>query len=169
MVGLRTPCQSFSATGKRGGLQDPRGQLFLRFIDIIEAIRPRYAVIENVRGVLSRKLGALPVILAKIEEAGYQVSYKLYDAAHFGVPQHRRRVIFFLSRNGETIQPMVGTHGGDGQPPHRTLRDAVGHLQGTSMEAQHLTPSMLECMQHVPAGGDWRSIPGNFVPLGHRK
>jgi DNA (cytosine-5)-methyltransferase 1 len=59
--------KSFSVAGKRGGLADPRGQLFLRFIDMIAAIRPRYAVIENVRGVLSKKLGALPVILAKIE------------------------------------------------------------------------------------------------------
>jgi site-specific DNA-cytosine methylase len=77
-----------------------RGQLFVRFIDLMAAIRPRYAVIENVRGVLSKKLGSLPVILAKIEQAGYQVSYKLYGAGDFGVPQHRRRVVFFLSRDG---------------------------------------------------------------------
>jgi DNA (cytosine-5)-methyltransferase 1 len=158
------PCQSFSVAGKRGGLQDPRGQLFLRFIDLIAAIRPRYAVIENVRGVLSKKLGALPVILDAIEHAGYRVSYRLYDAADFGVPQHRRRVIFFLSRDGEAIEPMMPTRGGAGQPPHATLRDAVGHLQGTVMEARHLTPSMLECIQHVPAGGDWRSIPLELRP-----
>jgi DNA (cytosine-5)-methyltransferase 1 len=92
------------------------------------------------------------------------VSYRLYDAADFGVPQHRRRVIFFLSRDSETIEPMVLTHGGDDQPRHLTLRDAVGHLQGTVMEAHPITPSMLECMQHVPAGGDWRSIPLELRP-----
>jgi site-specific DNA-cytosine methylase len=69
----------------------------------------------------------LPVILAKIAQ-GYQVRYRLYDAADFGVPPHRRRVIFFLSRDGETIEPWVQTHGGVGQPHHRTLRDAVCHL-----------------------------------------
>jgi DNA (cytosine-5)-methyltransferase 1 len=159
------PCQSFSVAGKRGGLADPRGQLFLRYLDLIAAIRPRYAVIENVRGVLSKKLGALPVILAKIEEAGYQVSYRLYDAADYGVPQHRRRVIFFPSREGETIEPMVPTHGGDGQPRHFTLRDAVGHLQGTTMEVQPLTPALLKYMQYIPAGGNWRSIPSEHQPL----
>jgi hypothetical protein len=46
-----------------------------------EPIQPRYAVIENVRGVLSKKLGALPVILAAIKRSGYQVRYRLYDAA----------------------------------------------------------------------------------------
>jgi site-specific DNA-cytosine methylase len=46
------PCQSFSVAGKRLGLADPCGQLFLRYIDLIATIRPRYAVIENVRGLL---------------------------------------------------------------------------------------------------------------------
>jgi DNA (cytosine-5)-methyltransferase 1 len=156
------PCQSFSVAGKRLGLADPRGQLFLRFIDLIAAIRPRYAVIENVRGILSKKLGALPVILAKIEAAGYQVSYRLYDAADFGVPQHRRRVIFFLSRDGDAVEPMATTHGGEGQPRHATLRDAIQHLQGTTMDARPLTPAVLRYMEHVPAGGDWRSIPPEF-------
>jgi DNA (cytosine-5)-methyltransferase 1 len=94
----------------------------------------------------------------------YQVSYKLYDAADLGVPQHRRRVIFFLSRDGETIEPMMATHGGDGQPRHLTLRDAIGHLQGTAMEAQRLTPAVLEYMQYIPAGGNWRSIPLEHQP-----
>jgi DNA (cytosine-5)-methyltransferase 1 len=80
------------------------------------------------------------------------------------VPQHRRRVFFFLSRDGETIPLMVATHGGEGQPHHVTLRDAVGHLQGTAMEARGLTPAVLEYMQHVPAGGDWRSIPVELRP-----
>jgi DNA (cytosine-5)-methyltransferase 1 len=141
-----------------------RGQLFVRFIDLMAAIRPRYAVIENVRGVLSKKLGSLPVILAKIEQAGYQVSYKLYGAGDFGVPQHRRRVVFFLSRDGETIPPMVPSHGGEGQSRHCTLRDVIGHLQGTAMEVQHLAPSLLQYMQYIPAGGNWRSIPLEHKP-----
>jgi DNA (cytosine-5)-methyltransferase 1 len=158
------PCQSFSLAGKRGGLHDPRGQLFLRFIDLIAAVRPRYAVIENVRGLLSKKLGALPVILAKIDSAGYRVGYKLYDAADFGVPQHRRRVIFFLARDGETVEPMVGTHGGDGQPRHATLRDAIEHLQGNTTETKLFPPSVLQYLQYVPAGGNWRSIPPELRP-----
>jgi DNA (cytosine-5)-methyltransferase 1 len=101
----------------------------------------------------------LPVILAQIEATGYKASYRLYDTADFGVPQHRRRVIFFLSRDGETVEPMTATHGGGGQPRHATLRDAIQHLQGTAMDARRLVPSVLNSMQHIPAGGDWRSIP----------
>jgi len=59
---------------------------------------------------------------------------------------------------------MVQTHGGVGQPAHRTLRDAIQHLQGTAMEVHHLAPSLLQYMQHVPAGGDWRSIPLEHQP-----
>jgi DNA (cytosine-5)-methyltransferase 1 len=106
----------------------------------------------------------LPDIVAKIEQAGYQVSYLLYDTADFGVAQHWRRVIFFLARDGETIAPMVGTNGGVGQPHHRTLWDPIQHLQGTAMEVRHLAPSLLRYMQYVPAGGDWRSIPLEHRP-----
>src|ERR1700688_1631337 len=84
---------------------------------------------------------------------GYQVSYRLYDAADFGVPQHRRRVIFLLSRDGEK-QPMVPTHGGAGQPPHSTVRGAISLLSGTVMEAQRLTPAVLRYLQYIPAGGN---------------
>jgi hypothetical protein len=52
------PCQSFSVAGKRLGFADPRGQLFLRFLDLIAVIRPRFTLIENVRGILSKKFGA---------------------------------------------------------------------------------------------------------------
>jgi C-5 cytosine-specific DNA methylase len=54
------PCQSFSVAGKRLGFADPRGQLFSRFLDLIAVIRPRFTVIENVRGVLSKNLGHCP-------------------------------------------------------------------------------------------------------------
>jgi DNA (cytosine-5)-methyltransferase 1 len=153
----------FSVAGKRLGLADPGGNCSST---ILTSSLPsgRATVIENVRDGLSKKLGSFPVILAKIEEVGYQVSYRLYDAAEFRVPQHRRRVIFFLSRDGETIPPMVQTHGGVGQPHHATLRHAIQHLQGTSMDAQHLNPSLLNYMQYIPAGGNWRSIPAEHQP-----
>jgi site-specific DNA-cytosine methylase len=83
----------------------------------------------------------------EVEQAAYQVSYRLYDAADFSVPQHRCRVIFFLSRDGETIEPIQQTHGGNGQPAQHTLRDAIQHLQGTAMEVQHMAPSLLQYMQ----------------------
>jgi DNA (cytosine-5)-methyltransferase 1 len=57
---------------------------------------------------------------------------------------------------------MVQTHVGEGQPRYATLRDAIKHLQGTAMDAQNLDPSVVNSMQYIPAGGDWRSIPVEF-------
>ena len=98
------PCQAFSTAGKRRGFEDERGNVFLRYIDIIEEIRPKFAVIENVRGILSaplehipwkdrgdRKLGkrnmkggALAYILERLGKAGYGVTFNLYNSANFG-------------------------------------------------------------------------------------
>jgi site-specific DNA-cytosine methylase len=88
-----SPCQSFSVAGKRLGLDDPRGNLAIEFIRIIDTVRPRWFILENVAGLLSsdggRDFGAL---LALMGECGYGVSYRVLDSQHFGVPQRRRRV-----------------------------------------------------------------------------
>lgn len=88
-----TPCQSFSVSGLRRGLEDPRGNLALVFLAIIEKYRPKWVVWENVPGVLSsaggRDFGAF---LGGLEKLGYGFAYRVLDAKYFGVPQQRRRV-----------------------------------------------------------------------------
>jgi DNA (cytosine-5)-methyltransferase 1 len=88
-----SPCQSFSVAGKRLGLDDARGNLAIEFIRIIDTVRPRWFILENVAGLLSsdggRDFGAL---LALMGECGYGVAYRILDSQHFGVPQRRRRV-----------------------------------------------------------------------------
>jgi DNA (cytosine-5)-methyltransferase 1 len=88
-----SPCQSFSVAGKRLGLDDPRGNLAIEFIRIIDTVRPTWFILENVAGLLSsdggRDFGAL---LALMGECGYGVAYRVLDSQHFGVPQRRRRV-----------------------------------------------------------------------------
>jgi len=88
-----SPCQSFSVAGKRLGLDDPRGNLAIEFIRIIDTVRPRWFILENVAGLLSadggRDFGSL---LALMGECGYGFSYRILDSQHFGVPQRRRRV-----------------------------------------------------------------------------
>ena len=95
-----TPCQSFSVAGKREGLDDPRGQLMLAYVRLVEALRPRWIVWENVPGVLSsgggRDFGAL---LGALADLGYGFAYRVLDARHFGVPQRRRRV-FVVGHSG---------------------------------------------------------------------
>jgi len=88
-----TPCQSFSVAGLRGGLEDARGNLALRFVQLADMLRPRWVVWENVPGVLSsgagRDFGSIVGALAKL---GYGWAYRIVDAQYCGVPQRRRRV-----------------------------------------------------------------------------
>jgi DNA (cytosine-5)-methyltransferase 1 len=88
-----TPCQSFSVAGLRKGLDDPRGNLALTYVGILDKFRPKWCVWENVPGVLSsgggRDFGAF---LGALGELGYGWAYRVLDAKHFGVPQRRRRV-----------------------------------------------------------------------------
>ena len=119
------PCQAFSTAGRRLGLNDERGNVFLHFIALIAELRPKYAIFENVRGLLSAPLihrpheervegfpglsneerpgGALLHILRSMEEAGYRVTFTLYNTANFRVLQVRERLIFFASRDGDAV------------------------------------------------------------------
>ncbi len=112
------PCQPFSTAGKRGSVGDPRGSLFMEFIRIVDEIKPRFFIMENVKGLLSspvrhrphdrRGLGfpqlepdempgsALQVILAEMKRIGYEVVYDLLNTADYGVPQCRERESFLL-------------------------------------------------------------------------
>lgn len=87
-----TPCQSFSVAGLRKGLDDPRGNLTLAYLAVVDAIRPRWVVWENVPGVLSDRTGAFGAFLGGLAELGYGFAYRVLDAQYFGVPQRRRRV-----------------------------------------------------------------------------
>ena len=88
-----TPCQSFSVQGFREGLADPRGNLALEYLRLVDLKRPRWFVWENVPGVLSangrRDFGSF---IGGIQKLGYGFAYRVLDARFFGVPQIRRRV-----------------------------------------------------------------------------
>jgi len=95
-----TPCQSFSVAGLRKGLADPRGNLALTFLAIVDRYRPRYVVWENVPGVLSSDGGRdFAAFLGGLGQLGYGWAYRVLDAQHVrvdgfprAVPQRRRRV-----------------------------------------------------------------------------
>jgi site-specific DNA-cytosine methylase len=107
-----TPCQSFSVTGLRAGLDDPRGQLALELFRVAALCRPRWVVWENVAGVLSANGGrAFGSLLGGLAECGYGFAYRVLDAQHYGVPQARRRVF------------VVGRAGGDWRGPAAVLFD----------------------------------------------
>lgn len=96
-----TPCQPFSVAGLREGLDDPRGNLLLKFCQIAQEKCPEWVVWENVPGVLSSDGGrAFGSILGALDDCGYGVAWRVLDARYFRVPQTRRRV-FVVGHLGE--------------------------------------------------------------------
>ena len=97
------PCQSFSIVAqnpKRLGYKDERGMLFFEMCRILRDKQPKCFIAENVKGLLSANKGeAFPLIISEFEKSGYQVTHKLINAAAFGVPQKRERVIIVGIRN----------------------------------------------------------------------
>ena len=114
------PCQSFSTTGRRGTVQDPRGTLLWNFLKFVDVLRPKLFVMENVRGLMSAALRHRPIKdrpekrglpLEEDEQPGSVIrlfikdlhdSYRLdcfeVNAVNYGAPQLRERAIFIGNR-----------------------------------------------------------------------
>jgi len=89
------PCQTFSVIGQRKGFEDDRGQVIYGLINILVAKKIKYFILENVKGLVNHDNGrTLKIILKDLEEAGYNVSYKVLNSLDFGVPQSRERIYF---------------------------------------------------------------------------
>ena len=87
------PCQSFSIAGKRGGFNDTRGTLFFEVARILRDKRPRYFILENVKGLLSHDEGkTFSTILGVLTDLGYEYQWQVLNSKNFGVPQNRERV-----------------------------------------------------------------------------
>jgi DNA (cytosine-5)-methyltransferase 1 len=98
-----TPCQSFSVAGLRKGLDDPRGNLALTFIAMVDHYRPEWVIWENVPGVLSSSGGRdFGSFLGALGNIGYGFAYRVLDAQYFGVPQRRRRVFVVAHSSGDS-------------------------------------------------------------------
>ncbi len=177
------PCQAFSSAGKRQGFNDERGNVFLTFIDRILDIRPRFAIIENVRGLLSAALvhtphklrtyssntsseelrgSALMSILNRLRDAGYGVSFNLYNSANFGSPQKRERVVMICSRDGKRLPNLNPTHsetGTYGLQKWRTLEEAIGDMRNTEHNFVKFPEKRLRFYRILKDGQNWRNLP----------
>lgn len=94
------PCQDLSLAnqGKRKGLNGERSGLFYTYTKLIESRRPSWVIIENVPGLLNSHGGEdFRILIKKMDELGYGVSWRVLDAKHFGTPQRRRRVYVVAS------------------------------------------------------------------------
>lgn len=97
-----TPCQSFSIAGLRGGLDDPRGNIMLTYLRVVESRRPKWVVWENVPGVLSSNGGKdFSTFITSLGNMGYGWAYRVLDAQWFGLAQRRKRV-FVVGCLGDT-------------------------------------------------------------------
>lgn len=176
------PCQAFSTAGRRQAFNDPRGNVFLRYLKLIDELQPEYAVIENVRGLLSASLNhtphaersdeqlrnssapgtALDHILNVLRVMGYGISFNLYNAANFGVPQIRERVIIIASRNGEILPWLTPTHSDDPSwklPMWCTFRDAVRGLREEEMDGFSFPEKRLRFYKMLSEGQYWKDLP----------
>lgn len=87
------PCQDVSQAGRRAGLAGERSGLWFEYLRLLEGVRPRWCVIENVAGLLSSNDGRdLGTVLWGLGQLGYGWAYRVLDAQFFGVPQRRRRI-----------------------------------------------------------------------------
>lgn len=178
------PCQAFSSAGKRQGFNDERGNVFLTFIDRIIELRPKFAVIENVRGLLSAPLkhrphemrgkdfpslsqdeqrgGALLFVVNRLKEAGYSITFNLYNAANFGSPQQRERVVITCNRDGQKLPCLTPTHSEKnlyGLPSWKTLREALEDLSPNGHHFVKFPEKRLKYYRLLKAGQYWRDLP----------
>lgn len=127
------PCQDFSLAGKRRGLSADRGRLYLNMLDVVKKVKPIAFVAENVDGIRKNKeneeKSALDIIIKDFESAGYNVQYKALNAANYGVPQNRVRIIIVGIRNDLDLKMKYPneTFGNDIKP-FRTAEEAIDDL-----------------------------------------
>jgi DNA (cytosine-5)-methyltransferase 1 len=175
------PCQPFSTAGKRLGINDPRGSLFMDFIRMIDYIRPRFFIMENVKGLMSAvvkqaskieagnpnsKVSVLEIVLAEFEKLKYKTTCGILDAANYGVPQFRERFVMLGSRDGEDIFLPVPTHFQTHQNPDYkwvTLRSAIEDLEVAHGECVYFSEERMHYLRLVPEGGNWRNLPADLI------
>ncbi len=177
------PCQAFSTAGARRGFLDSRGNALLRYLELILELNPKFAVIENVRGLLSAPIqhtphnkrgedwiasksekpgGALLYIIEKLRQGGYGVSFNLYNAANFGVPQSRERVVIVCSRDGSELPYLKPTHsesGDFGLPKWKTLREAFEGIDEENIEHMDFPVHRLKYFRLLGPGQYWKDLP----------
>lgn len=177
-------CQVFSTAGQRKSLGDPRSIVFEHFVRVVRDAQPEFFVMENVRGLLSaavrhrplkergpgfpslaedEQLGsAFRVVAERFRELGYYCVFDVLNAADFGVPQTRQRLVVIGSRDGRGVRIPKPTHhpeGANGLSQWRTLGEALDGLREESPDYYPFCPAKERYLRLVPEGGNWRQLP----------
>lgn len=162
------PCQPFSNAGKRLGTKDHRGSLYLESLRFIDSLKPKFALLENVRGILSIKEDGeyiLPKIVADLDGLGYRTSFDLINASSYGVPQNRLRVIIVAVRKDILASPFEFPEFVDEED--LSIGSTILNIRKNARnqkELLKLNPQAIEIGKMVPEGGSWKSIPYEKLP-----
>jgi DNA (cytosine-5)-methyltransferase 1 len=135
------PCQTFSAAGRRAagvaGTTDQRGTLFQEYVRILKLLQPKGFLFENVYGITGANKGeAWQKIQDAFKEVGYNIYFRILDAADYGVSQHRERLFIVGVKQGKYLFPYP-THGCDSldQQPYYSASQAVEGSDTSDIEA----------------------------------
>lgn len=142
------PCQGFSVNNIKRNMEDKRNFLYLELLKVIELKKPKFFVAENVKGLLSMEKGkVIDMIVKDFENLGYKVDYQLLNAADYGVPQARERVIIIGNRIGvKNPFPVISHVAPDDNlsffdyksdkelKTHITVEEAIGFLANTEIQ-----------------------------------
>jgi len=179
------PCQSFTALrrGQATPVEDDRDTLPREYVRIASALKPRHIAFENVPGMINgRGRDEFTRLRAALTSLGYQLTSAVVDAADYGVPQHRNRVLVIGSRVTAARLPKV-THAADGGrgkriAKHRTVRHAIADLnalvsgEGDPRDPYHRARRhadiALRRLRLIPEGGGRDHLPDDLVLDCHR-
>ncbi len=148
------PCQSFSIAGKRLGFEDTRGTMFFEVARILRDKKPRYFILENVKGLLNHDGGkTFQTILKILSDLGYQTQWQLLNSKFFGVPQNRERV-YIVGCYGTECTGKIFPLSGSGS--ENTKENSIRQLQETDGNSQgnrvYTTDGISSCLTSSGGG-----------------
>lgn len=131
------PCQAFSIAGKRGGFNDTRGTIFFDFARIMKAKKPKFAIFENVKGLLSHDGGkTYETMLRTLDELGYDAQWATLNTKFHGLPQNRERVYIVANLRERSSTKILFERGDDiTDKVERTEQSIIGNYYTKSGKA----------------------------------
>lgn len=151
------PCQAFSYAGNKLGFEDARGTLFYELARCIKEVKPKIAVGENVRGLLTHDNGrTLATMIDILDDLGYRVAYRVLRAQYLDVPQKRERLVIIAIRKDfktDFIFPKENDY-------TVSLKEALE--DSPESDGQSYPPKKKKILDMVPPGGYWKDLPVKF-------
>lgn len=152
------PCQSFSYAGLGQGLNDTRGTLFYPYAKLLQELRPKVFIAENVKGLVNHDKGkTLETMLEVFEESGYSVGWNVLNSWHYDVAQKRERIFIVGVREDLVEKQQYPFRFPKSQSYHPVLKDVLKDVP--SSLGTTYSQKKKEVLNLVPAGGCWVDLP----------